>query len=246
MQPFSLLLGVGALAGLLLTSWRAPRKDVIRYLDAATLVLLFALLGSRALAVAFNWGYYGSHLSEIIQVWQGGLSGLGALAGGVLAIFVLARWWKLSTGLLADSLFPLAGALVITSWLGCWADTCAYGIPSLAWWALPARDEWGVIAPRLPVQLIGAILTLGSLWLSDWINKRFPLPGLSASIGLFIISAIVFGLSYLRADPILIWQGLRLEAWGAIGLMILCGLLAVVLLVRWKLKKIPVPVRRAR
>lgn len=244
MQPFSLLLGLGTLAGLLLVAWRAPGKEVIRYLDAAALVLLIALLSSRALAVAANWGYYGTHTSEIFQVWQGGLSSAGALLGGAIGVFILASWWKLPAGVLADTLIPLAGAITITAWLGCWVDACAYGLPSNAWWSLPARDEWGALAPRVPVQLVGAFATLVHMWMIDRAGRRSPLPGLAASLGLFGISTILFALSYLRADPSPIWQGLRLEAWGSITLMALSGIVVVVLLVRWKMRKSSVPARR--
>jgi phosphatidylglycerol:prolipoprotein diacylglycerol transferase len=237
-------MGLGALAGLLLVAWRAPKKETIRYVDAAVFALFIALLGSRALFVITNWSYYGSRLGEVIQVWQGGLSSIGALLGGILAIFILVAWWKLPIGLLADTLFPLVGALTITSWLGCWVNTCSYGNPSNAWWALPARDVWGVMAGRIPVQLAGSVLTLALTWLIDRLGKRMETPGLAASLGMLGISAIVFALSYLRADPMPIWHGLRLEAWGAIGLMVFSGLIVVVLLVRWKLNKPPEPNRR--
>ncbi len=244
MQTFSVLQGFGALAGLLLVAWRAPRKEVVRYLDAAALVLLFALLGGRFLAVVVNWSYYALHPAEIVQVWLGGLSGIGALAGGMLGTLILAVWWKLPVGLLADTLFPLAGALAVTSWLGCWMDACAYGPPAQGWWALPARDEWGVLAARVPVQMVGALATLIQAWIMDRAGRSSPLPGLSASLGTFGISTILFALSYLRADPSLIWQGLRLDAWGAIGLMIPSALVVVVLLARWKLGKTPIPAGR--
>jgi prolipoprotein diacylglyceryltransferase len=241
MQPFSVLLGLGTLAGLLLAGWRAPKKETLRYVDAGVFALFVGLLGSRAVYVAVNWGYYASHPGEIIQVWLGGLSGVGALAGGALAVLILAMGWKFPAGLLADILFPLSGSLSITSWLGCWQATCAYGPPSTAWWALPGRDEWGVLASRLPVQLIGAVLTLLLLWLIDRFSKYLPVAGMSAGIGWFGISSVIFSLSYFRADPVPIWHGLRLEAWGAIGLMALSIFLLVVLLVRWKLSKPPIP-----
>src|SRR4030065_623834 len=82
MQPFSILLGLGALAGLLLAGWRAPKKEASRYLDGSLGILLGALLGSRAVAVAVNYSYYQAHPGEIVQVWLGGLSGIGAMAGG--------------------------------------------------------------------------------------------------------------------------------------------------------------------
>jgi prolipoprotein diacylglyceryltransferase len=238
MQPFSLLLGLGALTGLLLAGWRAPKKETIRYVDAGVGILFGALLGSRAMTVAINFNYYQSHPGEIFQVWLGGLSGIGALAGGILALIIVAGWWRIPTGLLADTLLPLVGALTVTGWLGCWVDRCSYGVPTNAWWSIPGRDEWGVLVARVPVQLIGATLSLVFIWLLDRASKRLPVPGLSASIGLFGLSAVMFGLSYLRADPTPIWQGLRLEAWGAIGLMIFSTITVVVLLLGWKFKKI--------
>jgi phosphatidylglycerol:prolipoprotein diacylglycerol transferase len=237
MQPFSLLLGLGALTGLLLAGWRAPKKETIRYVDAGVGILFGALLGSRAVTVAVNFNYYQSHPGEIFQVWLGGLSYIGALTGGILALIIVAEWWRIPTGLLADTLLPLAGALTVTAWLGCWVDRCSYGVPTNAWWAIPGRDEWGVLAHRVPVQLVGATLSLIFIWLLDRASKRLPVPGLSASIGLFGLSALMFSLSYFRADPTPIWQGLRLEAWGAIGLMIFSTITLVVLLLGWKFKK---------
>ena len=245
MQPFSLLLGLGTLAGLLLAGWRAPQKATIRYVDASVLVLFGSLLGSRAVSVAVNWGYYSAHLGEIIQVWLGGLSAIGALAGGVLAVFIVAIWLELPVGALADVLLPLAGSITVTSWLGCWMGSCAYGWPSNLVFALPSHDEWGVLAPRIPVQLVGAVLTLIFFWWLDSASKRLTVPGLSASFGLFGLAALLFGLSYLRADPVPVWRGLRLEAWGAVGLMIISAVFILACLVRWRLKKASLPARRA-
>ncbi len=244
MQLFSVLLGAGSLAGLLLAGWRAPQKEAIRYVDAAVLAMFIALLTSRAVYVAVNWAYYATHLLEIIQVWQGGLSGPGALAGGMLAVIILALGWKFPAGLLADTLQPLVGSITLASWLGCWLGTCSYGPPSAAWFALPARDEWGVMASRVPVQVMGAALTLLITWLIDWAGRRVRVAGLSASIGVFGIAGVLFALSYLRADPVPIWHGLRLEAWGALGLMVISGGVVVVLLARLKLKGLSILKRR--
>ena len=37
-------------------------------------VVLLGIVGARAYYVIFNWSYYSSHLSEIFQIWQGGLA----------------------------------------------------------------------------------------------------------------------------------------------------------------------------
>jgi len=237
MQQFSILLGVGALFGLLLLVWRAPKIETERTLDAGLWILFAALVGGRAMAVGVNFQYYQTHPGEMLQVWLGGISGVGAFAGGLVAIIILSLWWKHPAGKLADAVLPLAGVIAIMAWLGCWADSCGYGLPSVEWWAIPGRDEWGVLATRVPVQLLGAILTLALVWSLDWASKRIPIPGLVAAIGLFGISAVIFTLSFLRADPIPIVNGLRLEAWAAVGLMIISLSAVVVLLLHWKFKK---------
>jgi phosphatidylglycerol:prolipoprotein diacylglycerol transferase len=237
MQPFSLLIGLGALAGLVLAGLRAPQKDRIRYLDAGVLTLLGALVCSRTFSVAMSWGYYQTHQGEIFQVWLGGLSGIGAMVGGLLAVLIIAGLWKIPVGVFADVLLPLAGTLTITAWMGCWMNRCCYGAPSNSWWALPVCDEWGVIADRIPVQLLGAISTLILIWVLDRSAKRLPVQGMSATLGLFGLSTIVFVLSYLRVDPTPVWNGLRSEAWGAMGLMIFSSVTVVVLLFWWKYKK---------
>ena len=237
MQLFSFVLGLGALVGLVLVGWRAPQKERIRYVDAGVLTLFSALIGGRALSVAVNFNYYAAHQGELLQVWKGGFSGIGALAGGVLSIFIISLWWHMPLGTLADILMPLAGTLTIAAWLGCWMEGCSYGLPSNAWWSVPAVDEWGVSSNRVPVQLIGAVATLVVIWLLDWGGRRLPIHGSGAALGLFGLSAVLFGLSYLRIDPTPIWNGLRLEAWGAAALMLFSIFSLVVLLIHGKLKK---------
>jgi phosphatidylglycerol:prolipoprotein diacylglycerol transferase len=237
MSLYSIMLALGALVGLLLVSWRAPQKERIRYLDAGVLTLLGALVGGRVFSIVVNLNYFATHPGEIFQIWMGGFSGIGALVGGVLMIFLLALLWRFPLGALADTLIPLAGTLVIAAWMGCWLDACSYGAPSSAWWALPTGDEWGVTSDRVPVQLIGALATLLVIWLLDWGGQRLPVNGSGAAMGLFGMSSVLFGLSYLRADPTLIWNGLRLDAWGALGLMAFSALSVVVLLLYGYLKR---------
>jgi prolipoprotein diacylglyceryltransferase len=238
MQPFSLFLAFGVLSGLLLVGWRAPKKETLRYLDAGLIALISALIGSRAFAVAINFSYFRLHPAEIYQVWLGGLSSIGALVGGSLVVVLISIWWKIPVGLLSDTLFPLAGAISIAAWLGCGLDRCSYGLPSNAWWALPSRDAWGILTNRVPVQLLGALLTLGVVWSLERLRMTSTVMGMNASLGLLGITSILFGLSYLRADPAYIWNGLRLDAWGALSLMIFWGIIVVVLLARWRNMKL--------
>ncbi len=232
MSIFSLLLSLGALAGLVMIAVRAPKKLTFRYLDATLGVLLSALVVSRLAYVFTNWEYFRLHAGEIFQVWLGGLSAPGALLGAFLGMLFLRAMGYFFLGPLADGLLPLLGTLSIAAWLGCWSDGTAYGAPSTAWYALPTSDEWGVVAPRLPVQLLGALFSLvlfaGLEQAQTWLRR----PGLAASLGVLGWACILFSLSFLRADPARIWLGLRLEAWGALTVagVGLAGLAAVLLL----------------
>ena len=217
MSIFSLLLSLGTLAGLVLVAIRAPKKLTFRYIDAALGVLLSALVVSRLAYVFTNWTYFHLHAGEIVQVWLGGLSAPGALLGAFLGMALLVARRTFHLGPLADGLLPLLGSLSVVAWLGCWSDGTAYGAPSTAWYALPAIDEWGALASRLPVQLLGALLNLllfiGLEYAQVWLRR----PGLAACLGLVGWGLIFFGLSFLRADPAQAWMGLHLEAWGALG-----------------------------
>ena len=153
---FTLVLALGAALGLLWVAWRTPDKEVLYTLDVGLLVLLGGLLGGRAAFVVSNWVYYQSHLLEIFAVHHGGYSWTGALAGGVLALVLVAAVKQASLGLLADAMLPLLATLTIAGWLGCWLDGCAYGPRTDQWWGFPAINEWGQTALRLPTQTAGS------------------------------------------------------------------------------------------
>ncbi|HSQ18088.1 MAG TPA: prolipoprotein diacylglyceryl transferase family protein [Anaerolineales bacterium] len=214
MSIFSLLLGLGALAGLGMVAWRAPKKLTARYVDAGLGILLSALVSSRLVYALTNWAYFQSHPGEIFQVWLGGLSAPGAVLGALFGLVFLRVIQAFFIGPLADGLLPLLGTLSMAAWLGCWSDGNAYGAPSTAWYALPGIDEWGTLVQRVPVQLIGAVLTLALFATLEQVRGALRRPGLAASLGLLGWGLVLFGLSFLRADPAQIWLGLRLEAWG--------------------------------
>jgi phosphatidylglycerol:prolipoprotein diacylglycerol transferase len=227
-SAFSLLVGMAVALGLGWSLAQAGARYAERLLNLGVAVLLAALILSRVFFVFPNWGYYRTHLLETLWVWQGGLSGSGALLGGCLGILLAAWVAKVSPGWLADQLLPLLACLVVAGWLGSWLAGNAYGAVSRAWWALPAVDEWGISDHRLPVQFTGAMLSVFCL---GWLERQRGLarwPGLAACLGLFASAAILFGLSFLRADPMPFWAGLRLDAWGALAALAASLILGII------------------
>ncbi|MDH5507743.1 MAG: prolipoprotein diacylglyceryl transferase [Anaerolineae bacterium] len=212
----SLFYAAGLALGLAVLAWQAPATELRRQLDTAIGVSFGSLLGARVGYVIFNWAYFESHPLLILNLSTGGLSWVGALCGALLALASLAYLREQPMAAQVDPLLPVAGGVSAAAWLACWRAGCAYGPTLDSWWALPAPDLWGQSALRLPTQLVGAVLAV--VWFAGLIyfKTRFPIPGLAAAVGLLGLSIQLFLLTYLRADPMPIWQGLRWDAWSAL------------------------------
>jgi prolipoprotein diacylglyceryltransferase len=248
---FSLILGMATTFGLAWVAARAAltgdNSRALRRINAGLWAAFGALLAGRLIFVLLQWAYFQDHLAQALQVFRGGLSWPGALAGGLLALLVYARIDRLTSGsrtnarsrkgsrrfnILADDLLPLAGTLAVAVWLGCWLDGTAYGplaselSPPLNVLVLPALDEWGQTNLRLPVQLSGALVTLGLLWILDRYQQTSRIEyksGTAAGLGLLGFSLEMLLLSGLRSDPGIFWAGLRADAWAALAFLLASG-----------------------
>ena len=91
----------------------------------------FGLLGARLWDVFFfDWHYYQYHLTEIFNVWQGGMAIQGGVFLGVSSVMIYARYKKMDLLYLADILAP---ALVLGQALGRCANLLngdAFGAPT--------------------------------------------------------------------------------------------------------------------
>ena len=232
MTIFSALLALAVVLGLAWITADSPVRLRSVTLNAAVLVLFAALIGGRAAYVAPNWEYFQDHLIEIPQVWLGGLAWPGALVGAFFGTVIAAWVADIPVGILADRLLPLLASLSVAVWLGCWVTGCAYGPES--GWGLPTKDEWGFWKNRVPLQLIGATLTVASFWSIERFRQRKKnlSPGLAASLGFGLLCLILLGASILRADPYPVYSGLRLETWAAIALLIISILSAGYAIIR--------------
>lgn len=233
---FSLLVGLGVAFGLTWSVTQNGSRNAERMLTLGVVILLSALTGSRIYYVILHWGYYHLRLLDAIWVWEGGLSGSGALMGGCIGLWLAARAAQISPGNLADQFFPLLASLVVAGWLASWLAGSAYGALSNAWWALPSRDEWGVSSFRVPVQFMGAVssaLCLG--WLEQQ-RQRFKRAGMAASLGLCTSAMILFGLSTLRADSMPVWAGMRMDAWGALTALATAIVFTIFNLLPWRVE----------
>lgn len=230
---FSLLLALGVLAGLVWIVWQSPPRQTARRVEAGLLALVGALVGARAVHVAFYWPYFQEHAWESLLFFQGGLSWPGALVGGLLGLCLYTIFSRQSIASLADALLPLLTALTVSAWLGCWLDGCAYGPPASGWWGIASPDEWGIASLRWPLQLAGALLAMIFFWLLESLPwSGLGKSGMRASLGLLGLALLLLGSAMLRADPLPAWRGLPLDAWAAMGFILLALVCLGVVLIR--------------
>jgi prolipoprotein diacylglyceryltransferase len=215
---YSLLVGIGASFGLVQVARYAPRRQVIRWVNAGLWTLAGSLIGARLAYITFSYTYYVEHFSEIPLLWLGGLAWPGAVFGGVLAMLSLAVIQKVSFALTADRLAPLIPPVAIMALLGTWQIGNAYGlpVPEGTWWGIHGMVQDGSNIARVPVLLVAAgTLALYYAWLE---TRTLKLPGARSSLTLFGLGMVLLITSFLRGDPAPIWLGLRPDSWAALAL----------------------------
>lgn len=232
-QAYPVVLALGCLAGL---GWLALRRGVSEQgapaaFPAAVLALAFGLVGARLAFAALHAPYFLENPFEALWVWRGGLSWVGGAVGAVAAIGLYAGLRRLRLATLTDAMVLPALMVAFAAWTGCLLESCVVGLPVQGGpLALPAADLFGVVAPRWPTAAVGMALCGLLLCAFILLEGRAVAPGWRAVGALAGVAAIGLTLSFTRADPSLSVAGLRIDAWGAIGVLGLAGLLAVALL----------------
>ncbi len=84
---FGFLLAV-LFGGRLAYKWKI---DLNKMLDVLLFGTIGGIVGARLYYVLFEWDYYSQHLSEIPQIWNGGLAIYGGLIGAVLVGYFVCK-----------------------------------------------------------------------------------------------------------------------------------------------------------
>ncbi len=118
---YGLILGTGALVGLLLAMRESKRVGLNPelFLDLIMWGVPISILCARLYYVTFEWDYYRDHPGDILAVWKGGLAIHGALIGAVLTGVVFARLKNVSFWRLADIAAP---SILIGQAIGRWGN----------------------------------------------------------------------------------------------------------------------------
>lgn len=111
------------------------------FTKATIWVFISSMIGARLWHVGTDFYLYQDHLVEILYLWQGGLSILGAILGGLIGLYFVARKYQFKQNILLDS---LAFALPVGQFIGRWANFVnqeLYGQPTNLPWKIFIKPE---------------------------------------------------------------------------------------------------------
>lgn len=118
---YGIILGLGALAGLLLAVREGKRFKISSdfFLDLLLIGVPAAIVGARIYYVAFSWDNYKNNLLDIFKIWEGGIAIYGALIGAVIGAFFYIRAKGYNFWRIADICAP---SLIIGQMIGRWGN----------------------------------------------------------------------------------------------------------------------------
>jgi phosphatidylglycerol:prolipoprotein diacylglycerol transferase len=128
---YGLILGLGALAGIMLCIREGRRFGISSefFMDLLLIGVPSALIGARIYYVAFKWEDYKGNLWDVFKIWNGGIAIYGALIGAIIFGFFFTRYKGYSFWRIVDICAP---GLIIGQIIGRWGNFVnqeAYGGP---------------------------------------------------------------------------------------------------------------------
>lgn len=113
---YGLILGLGALVGLLLAIREGKRFGISQefFMDLLLLGVPSAIVGARIYFVAFKWDDYKDNLIDVFKIWNGGIAIYGALIGAIICAIIYVRYKGYRFWRIADICAPslLAGQMI--------------------------------------------------------------------------------------------------------------------------------------
>ncbi len=151
------------------------------------------IAGGRLGYVLLSLGDYANNLSSALNIWGGGMSWHGGLAGGLLVLGIAAPLMGASFTRIFDLAAPGLAIGYAVARVGCFLNGCCYGHECTLPWAVtfPQSATGGAPAfPAHPTQLYSVIGTLGFtlpvlLLLTPWLRKPFD-----RFLGFLVLSSI--------------------------------------------------------
>lgn len=214
--------------------------------DFLLYALIAGVVGARIWHVfVFQWPFYAAHPLQIFAVWAGGISILGSIAFGVLALWIYSRVHQLKFFDFADYMAP---PMMLGMGLGRFAALWAGDV-----FGTPTGGDFGIVFPKgtdayhyfqsQPLwpaamwETQGDFMIFSFLMILFFLAKKKLTNGWIFLIYVFLYSALRFSLGFIRGDSPRYWLGLNGGQWSTLAFMFIALIMMVYLLIRYGLTK---------
>jgi phosphatidylglycerol:prolipoprotein diacylglycerol transferase len=180
---YGIMIALAFLAGLWTAMLRARREKISsdQIADITLWLMVGGILGARVVYVTTYWKeeFANYPISEIFEVWHGGLVYYGGFIGATIAGYIYVRWKKMPLWKTADVLAPSIALGSVFGRTGCLLNGCCYGRPTDLPWAItftnPQAQELSgtpLGIPLHPTQIYDGLLNLALYFFLAWLFRR--------------------------------------------------------------------------
>ena len=235
---YGIMLAIGVvvaavIAGHRWARWGRSRRE---FDDVVVWIVIGGVVGARLYHVATDWEKFEGNWLRVLEIWHGGLSIWGVIAGGAIAVFLVARVKHLDVLLLCDAIVPgLLVAQAIGRW-GNWFNQELLGEPTTLPWGLeidPAHRPPGYASSATfhPTFLYESLWCLVLVGVLLWVERRWRLRN-GQLLALYLTGYCFarFWFENLRIDEAKLVGPLRVNAW--VSLLVMLGGIAMFLWLR--------------
>jgi phosphatidylglycerol---prolipoprotein diacylglyceryl transferase len=211
LYTYGLLLAAAFLVGLKMAASRARSRGLNgdRVIDLGILIIIAALVGSKALMVAVDFEYFRRNPTDVLTLARSGGVFYGGLIAAVLVSFWYIRRHSLPVWRMADAFAPGVALGHAVGRLGCLMAGCCYGQPTGLPWGIVFTDPFAhanVGTPLHehlhPTQLYeaGAELAIMALLLGTERRGKY-FPGRTFWLYMLLYAVSRFVIEIYRGDP---------------------------------------------
>ena len=211
---YGVMLALAVLVCTYLLSREAGRYNIPRdtAYDLVFWCILWGIIGARIFYIFIAWPYYMNNLIEILMLQKGGLAWQGGFLGGALAGVWFVHRKKLSLKPVMDWAAPYIALGQSIGRIGCFLNGCCYGKPV----------AWGIYYPvheaRLyPTQLFEMAGLFIIFLILKYAQTKPHQAGFIFILYLWLAAIERFIVEFYRADHDLLWLGLSLAQFVALG-----------------------------